>query len=109
MWTYTGSQVSPVCEHVFPDPPDRFEFSMPSAGVDCTSQEENTVIAESKLVHYSVIEANSIIYHSHRFSTFQMKVIVLATASQDPFYRKCLHAASRETSLSLLVSPILFP
>ena len=98
-----------MSEHVFPDPPNPFEFSMPSSGVDCASQDEYTVVAESKLVHYSVNEANSIIYHSHRFSTFQMKIIVLATASQDPFYRKCLPAASQETSLSLLTSPILFP
>ena len=66
----TGSQVSPVSERVFPDPPNPLEFSMLSSGVDCTSREEHTVIVEPKLIHYSVNEAKSVIYHGHRFSTF---------------------------------------
>lgn len=80
-----------TCSKILPIP---FEFSMPSTVVDCMSHEEYTVNAESKLTHYSVNDANSTIYHSHIFSTFQVKVIILVTTSQRPFYSKCLPAAS---------------
>ena len=80
-----------MCSKILPIP---FEFSMPSSVVDCISHEEYTVNAETKLIHYSVNDANSTIYHSHRFSTFQVKVIVLVASSQGPFYSKCLPAAS---------------
>lgn len=46
--------------------------------VDGILYNEYTVNVESKLINYSMNEANYVIYHSHRFSIFQIKMIEFA-------------------------------